>query len=495
MQSRAEFFHVITDEAVLGEMPQDDKDVAQEEAKKRKLEGWVFTLSPPSYIVVMKYCTDRSVRQIFFQANCTAATSGKHDNRPLILRLLKLRKETATLLGYRTYADYVLADRMARNPQTALKLLRSFGKRCRAKARVQLAQVRAYAKLKDLQWWDLSFYGRQMREEYFKLSDHVLQQYFPLESIVQGAFDVASALFGLTFTPLHLPDAAMHAYEVIREGKRIGYFVLDPYARQQKRDGAWCDSLRVPIVVSGPNREYPVALNVSNAPHPAGSKPSLLRHMDVQTIFHEFGHALHLLLSDTPYRNIHSFQTEWDFVELPSQLYENWCWEEKVLRRSAKQYKTSEPIPKKYITQLRKSRQFLQAIGSLTQVEFAMLDMALHTSTPPKTVKQLDRFCARVTSKYSLLANGASAQRYASFHHLFGGGYAAGYYSYLWADILQADVFSQFAAKGIFDKKLGEKLRKEILAAGTSRPGAASFRAFMGRGPKPTALLRQLGLL
>ncbi len=492
-QARRAYWKRVTDRALLGEMPEHDIAMAAEEAKTRKVKGWVFTLAYPSYSAVQRYCTDRTVREALYRAHVSVASSGTRDNRPLIVKILQRRQEKARLLGYRRYADYAIDDRMAGTVATARGTIDAFLRRCRTRAKQEVRELKAHSGIKDFQWWDLGYAARRLREERYSVNERELMEYFPMEKMIEGSFDMASTLFGLSFKELKAHSRDVREYAVWRGGKRIGYLYLDLDERPAKRAGAWSACVTDPI--RAPGRDAPgVVINVGGFGRAAKGKPRLLKHGEVVTLFHEFGHAVHALLAETPERNLHGMHVEWDFVELPSQLFENWCWERDALRRYAHHYRTGKPIPDSLQERMLKSRVFLQAMNGLSQGEFSTLDMVLHTVRPPRSVRELDALCAKVSQRISVLPTLNDGKRHADFHHIFSGGYAAAYYSYLWAEILEADVFERFLERGMFNRPLGEKLRKEILSVGASRPAMASFCAFMGRKPDPHALLRRMGL-
>ena len=475
-------------------MPPQDVAAAAAEAKKRKVKGWVFTLSPPSYAAILRFCSDRRVRRKFFLANTAIATRGALDNRPVILRILRLRQERAKLLGFKRYADLALADRMAGSVREVEKLLDAFVPKARTRARRDIRELTRFAGIGRLEWWDLSYVGEQYRKDAFRLDERKLKSYFSAERMIDGMFFTARRLFGVTFRKM--PDASpdVRRYEARLEGKRIGYLLLDLFARPTKRGGAWSASLRESVYRSGTLSTHPVAINVASFGRAHGKTPALLQHIEAVTLFHEFGHALHSLLTRVPHRNLDANRVEWDFIELPSQLMENWCWEEQPLRRFARHVTSGLPLPDETLRQLRRSRQFLQGFQGHSQAEFATLDMMLHTRRPPRTVRELDALCANVARRFAVLPVPPGYRRYASFMHVFAGGYAAGYYGYLWAEALEADAFERFEKSGLFDRRLGERYRREILAAGATRPGMESFAAFMGRKPDPQALFRKRGL-
>lgn len=491
LDSRKEFsHHFITDES-FGEMPESDRNVAQEEAKQRKKEGWVFTLSPPSYQAIMQYCTDRDVRKKFWEANVQVASSGEYSNKKIIVDILSLRKEKAKLLGFDTYADYVLEQRMAESPNQVLSLLNNFAEKAKEKAKSEWGIIQNFSGLSDLSHWDAAFYSEKLKKEKFHIDNNELRKYFPLQQVIEGLFQTANILFGLTFhkQEAKLYDDSVLAHDVFLGEKKIAYFVFDLFARPEKRGGAWCNDLR-----HGRKKLLPIVVNVSNFSKGTKTSPPLLAHYDVQTMFHEFGHGLHVMLSSNGFANTNGFHTEWDFVELPSQLFENWTWEKEGLDLFAKHFESGAPLSEETIVSLNKSRKFLKGLFVLRQNEFGFLDFLLHTQEPPKSVEELDARTLEIANTYSILKKPDYYNMYTSFGHIFGGGYAAGYYSYLWAEILEADVFTRFQKEGVLNPKIGKEYMEKILGQGAKKSGAEIFKDFMGREPKPDALLEKLGM-
>jgi oligopeptidase A len=493
VESRKKFFrHFETDEH-LREMPPQSLDAARAEAKARKLPGWVFTLSPPSLSAVLTYCSDRKTRRDFALANASVATDGPTDNRPLILEILRLRREKARMLGKKTFVEYALQDRMARTPAEIKAFLKSYAVACKRKAAREVKELQAFSGLKKLERWDMSYEGEKLQKKRYAIDDRELREYFPLEQVLDGMFAVAKKLYDVRLRrvrpPLHAKD--IRAFEVSRGTRKIGYFLLDLYAKPQKRSGAWAACLRSP---DASRSQLPILINVINAQAPVGRSPVLLRHDDVQTIFHEFGHALHVLLSSSPYGNLYGFLCEWDFMELPSQIMENWCWEPQALTLYARHAKTGKPLPDPLLRSLRRSREFLAGYFGLAHTMHSFLDLALHLDEPPETPAALDTLCRRIYESYAVLPVHKESRMHAAFSHLFAGGYAAGYYSYVWAEILEADIFARIKRDGMLSRKAGEAFRKGILAQGTLKPGAELFRAYMGRDPSITPLLRKHGL-
>jgi len=495
IDSKQKFFHQFDEKDSIKEMPQQDLEMAKNEAKRRNLEGWVFTLSPPSIMAIMKYCSDRNVRKKFYENLIQVATKGKDDNQPLAMKILKLRKEKAKLLGKKNYAEYVLQDRMADSIEEVEKMLNEFAKRARVKGKKDLEELKFFANLDDLQPWDVAFYSNKLKCEKFKIDEKELKKYFPLKKVINGMFEIAKKLYGLEFQQLSVESyhEDVISYKVLRDGNLIAYFIVDLFARPEKRPGAWCNILRSGRR-SKEGRQTPIVINVSNFGKSDGEIPTLLSHIEVITMFHEFGHGIHMMLSENNYANTGSMSVEWDFVELPSQLMENWCWEKASLDLFAEHYESKKPLPNEIVNSLNESQTFMSGFNLLRQNEFGFLDMELHKHSPFDSIEKMNEFCLEISRKYSLLDIPNYYRMYASFSHIFAGGYAAGYYSYLWAEILEADVFERFKKEGLFNSKLGEDFRVMVLAAGASRTGKELFQNFMGRAPDLNALLKKKGM-
>ncbi len=493
LDDRKRFFWHCTDTRVLGEMPEEDIAMAKAEAKQRKKSGMVFTLSPPSYLAIMKYCSDSTIRKKFWLANARIASRGRFDNRPIILEMLRLRAEKATIMGKTNYADYVLTQRMAPDTATVLETLDAFAAKALPKAESELAELQSFAGKKHLKLWDTAYYAEQLLHQTFTIDEKRLRPYFELEAVLQGMFTICGRLFDLSFSELKVPSYApdVRTFAVFCGKRQIAYYILDPYARPSKRGGAWCNDLRARRQTRGKTR-LPIAINVTNF---AKHDPCLLTHRDVETLFHEFGHALHLILGETKYANLSGFHTEWDFVELPSQLLENWTWEGESLALFAKHYRTDKPLPAEMIDKLQASRTFLKGLFLLRQNEFGFLDFLLHIESPPADIAELEARTLAIANRYSVIPKPKSYRMYASFSHIFGGGYAAGYYSYLWAEILEAEVFALFRKHGVLDPKTGQRYREKILARGASRDGLDLFIDLVGHPPSPDALLTKLGIV
>lgn len=494
---KKEFFYHLESQTALSEMPKEDISSAEKEAKNRKLKGFVFTLSPPSYMAIMKYCSDTKIRKIFYEKYHSIASSGKYDNRPLVLKILKLRKEKAAILGYKNYSDYVLKMRMAKDLKEVKDVLDSFVKKARKKAKNDLFELENYSEKKDIQPSDVSYYSEKLMKEKFEIDQELLKQYFPLDSVLDGLFGIVSKLYGVSLKKISVSSyhKDVLCFEVCKSQKRVAYYLLDMYARTEKRPGAWCDCLRSPLIKKTPQGQIPIVLNVGNFAKPSKkSDPVLLNHMELQTLFHEFGHALHVMLSNASYENLNGFHTEWDFVELPSQILENWTWHPDALKLYAKESKTGKTLPSVLLKKLLESRKFMSGMRMLRQNEFGFLDLILHSSAPPKTLKELDEKCLKIAQKYSLLEKKKNYKMYCSFSHIFSGGYASGYYSYLWAEILESDAFSVFEKEGILKPSVGKHFEECILSAGAQKKASELFKDFLGRKANAKALEEKYGL-
>lgn len=498
VESRKVFFHQFTKESELGEMPAQDKEAAAAEAKSRGMDGWVFTLSPPSRTAVMRYVPDRDVRFRFLEEAMKVGISAPLDNRPLILEILSLRREKSVLLGFQDYSEYVLQTRMAPDATAVHAMLASLRGPYLAKAEADMKELKEFAGTDDVQMWDVGYYANKLSQQKFKIDEAQLQNYFELEATIGGLFKVARTLFGIEMTRMDVPAYGddIRAYEVRRKGALIGYFTLDLFARPSKRAGAWCGSLRGGRDLPEGGRQIPIVTNTCNFPKAQEGKPTLLSHYDAETLFHEFGHALHGLLGEHTYPNVEYVYVEWDFIELPSQLLENWCWDKAGLSLFAKHVQTGETIPEWMLEALDRKQSFLTGYQGIQQLEYASLDLELHTMPElPKDAEALDAYCLAHEKTWQVLPVPDFYRMHAAFSHIFEGEYAVGYYSYTWAEMLEADVFERFEAEGILSGDLGERYRTEILSPGAMRPGLEMYRAFMGRDVDPKALLRKKAMV
>jgi oligopeptidase A len=493
---------LIEDERRLAGIPQDVRDAARQADGK----GWKFTLHMPSYLPVMQYAEDRALREAMYRASATRASEfGKPelDNSPLIARILPLRRELARLLGYSSYAELSLVPKMADSPDQVLAFLEDLARRARPHAERDLIELRDFARerlgLAALESWDLAFVSERLRQQRYAFSDQEVKQYFPEDAVLAGLFRLVETLYGVRIAPAGAPlwHAEARFFEV-RDARAalVGQFYIDLYARDTKRGGAWMDDA-ISRRRLGAAVQTPVAHVVCNFSRPAGAKPALFTHDEVLTLFHEFGHGLHHLLTQVEDLGVSGINgVEWDAVELPSQFMENFCWEWDVLRHLTRDVDTGEPLPRALFDKMLAAKNFQSGLGMLRQIEFAVFDMRLHWDFDPAMPAGLLDLLREVRAKIAVVVPPEWNRFPNSFSHIFAGGYAAGYYSYKWAEVLSADAYSAFEeAREILDAQTGARFRDEVLAVGGSRPAAETFRAFRGREPSVDALLRHNGMI
>ena len=497
----------LSDEAQLAGLPESAKALARQTARQRGLDGWLLTLELPSYLPVLNYADDRELRRTLYDAYCTRASdqgpnAGQWDNGAVMERILALRHEVAQLLGFHDYSDYSLATKMADSPDQVLAFLDDLARRAQPQAQRELDELRRFAHdrfgMDDLQAWDIGYYSEKLRQHRHRLSQEELRPYFPITRVLPGLFAVAERLFGIAIHPLD-PIEVWHpevrAYEIVDgAGAQRGRFYLDLYARSHKRGGAWMDGCLPRRVLGGVTR-LPVAYLICNFAPPVGDEPALLTHNEVQTLFHEFGHGLHHLLTlidYLPVTGIHG--VEWDAVELPSQFLENWCWSREALNLLAGHYQTGAPLPEELYQRMLAAKHFQAGILMARQLEFALFDFRLHHDYDPARGGRVREVLDAVRQQVAVILPPAYNRFANAFTHIFAGGYAAGYYSYKWAEVLSADAFSAFEESGIFDAATGTRFRENILEVGGSRPALASFVAFRGREPRIEPLLRLSGI-
>lgn len=497
----------ITDVQELEGLPESALEMAAQTAQQRGLEGWVITLQFPSYIAVMTYATNRQLREEVYQAYTTRASelgvNPEWDNTQVMQTILQLRREEAQLLGYDTYADLSLATKMAEKPQAVLTFLDDLAQRSKPFAEQEFAEVQAFARehygLEQVQVWDVPYISEKIKQARFDFSEEDLKPYFPVDRVIDGLFSLVQQLFGIQIqqvtdgVDLWHPDVRFyHVYD--QQGQLQAKFYLDLYARQHKRGGAWmsdfCGRFQRPEGL-----QIPVAFMTCNSTAPVGNKPALFTHDEVVTLFHEFGHGLHHMLTQVDYPDIAGINgVEWDAVELPSQFMENWCWERSVLDRISGHWQTGEAIPDALYQKMQAARHFQTAMATVRQLEFAIFDMRLHLDKHAAEAGRAQALLNEVRQQVAVVPYPAFNRMANTFTHVFAGGYAAGYYSYKWAEVLSADAFARFEEEGLFDAGVGEAFLKEVLQVGGSRPAMESFVAFRGRKPQVDALLRHSGL-
>lgn len=498
-----EYELVIEKKEDLAGLPDDVAEAAALTAKEKGKEGkWVFTLQYPSVIPFLTYAKNRELRKELFIANSTKGFHGDAtDNQEIVKKIAKLRYEKAKLLGYESHAHFVLEERMASNPKTVMTFIDNIVNHATPAAVKETEELKEYAKksdgITDYAKWDNMYYAEKLKNEKFQISDEMLRPYFKLEKVIDGVFQVANKLYGLSFKlrndiPVYHQD--VKTYEVVDEkNNHVAVFYADFHPRAGKRNGAWMTSFRGQKIENGVNVRPHIAI-VCNFTKPTPTKPSLLGFDEVTTLFHEFGHALHGMLANTQYESLSGTNVYWDFVELPSQILENWAYEKECLDLFAEHYETGEKIPADLIKKIKDSSSFLEGRATLRQLSFASVDMAWH-SADPSAITDIEKFESGITSKMDFLPSVKGTSISTAFSHIFAGGYSAGYYSYKWAEVLDADAFEFFKQKGIFNREVANKFKENVLSRGGSVHPMNLYVAFRGQEPNPDALLRRAGLL
>ncbi|MDT0686311.1 M3 family metallopeptidase [Autumnicola psychrophila] len=492
----------ITNEEDLKGLPDSFKEEAKSVAADKEKEGWIFTLQYPSYIPFMKYVENRELRKKMALA---FGSKGFHndelDNQENVLKIAKLRHRRANLLGFKTHAHFVLEQRMAETPDKVNNFLDQILEKAKPAAEREFSELENFAKKLDgidqLQKWDAAFYGEKLKQELFDLNDEKLKPYFELESVIQGVFLVSNKLYGLNFTEVfdvdkYHPD--VKTYQVTDEqNKDIALLYADFHPREGKRGGAWMTGYKPQYIQNGKNERPHISI-VCNFTKPSKKDPSLLTFNEVTTLFHEFGHALHGMLANTTYPSISGANVYWDFVELPSQVLENWCYEKEALQLFAKHYKTGETIPMELVEKIKESANFHEGMATVRQLSFGMLDLSWHGIDPTNisNVKAHEDEAFEPTKLYPDVDKNCMST---SFSHIFQGGYSAGYYSYKWAEVLDADTFEYFQEQGIFSREVANKFRENILSQGGTEHPMTLYKRFRGKEPQPEALLKRAGLL
>jgi len=496
----------ITDENLLAGLPNSIKGLAQQNAQQEQLPGWLFTLDLPCYLPVMNYADNRELRQEMYEAFVTRASdqgvnAGKWDNSAIIQEILALRHELATLLEFNNYAEFSLYTKMADSPKQVIDFLLDLAKRARPYAEKDLQELHTFAKqqfgVENLAMWDIPYYSEKLRQHDYDISQEMLRPYFPLPKVLSGLFEVIKRLFGMSIQAHPNVDVwheDVQFFDICDStGALRGQFYLDLYARKGKRGGAWMDEC-VTRKKTVEGVQIPVAYLVCNFTPPVDKQPSLLTHHEVTTLFHEFGHGLHHLLTQVDYAPVAGINgVLWDAVELPSQILENWCWEKQALDEMAAHYETAEPLPESLFAKMTAAKNFQSGLFLLRQLEFAIFDLRVHAEYYPNM--DVQALLDQVRQQIAVLIPPSFNRFQHSFTHIFAGGYAAGYYSYKWAEVLAADAFAKFEENGIFDQKTGQAFLHCILEQGGSRHPMELFVAFRGREPQIDALLRHCGMV
>ena len=493
---------LLTGEKDLEGLPEGEKEAARQLAVSRGKTGWLITLDYPSYLPFMKYAKNRELRK---QLSIAFGSKGFHgdelDNSENVLQIAKLRHERALLLGFESHAHYVLEERMAERPERVYEFLNELLEKAKPAAEREFRELQDFAAeldgISSLEKWDTAYYSEKLKQKLFNLDDELLKPYFKLEQVVAGVFKVAEKLFGLHFREVHNVEKyheEVKTFEVHdTEGNFISLFYADFHPRAGKRDGAWMTSYRSQYRL-GQEQIRPHISNVCNFTRPSGEKPSLLTFNELTTLFHEFGHALHGMLANTTYPSLSGTSVYWDFVELPSQIMENWCYEKEALELFALHYKTGELIPMELVTRIRESASFQEGMATLRQLSFGFLDMAWH-GADPMNIKHVKEHELKAFEGTQLFPDHPDTCMSTAFSHIFQGGYASGYYSYKWAEVLDADAFAFFKEHGIFNREIADKFKEHILSKGGTEHPMVLYKRFRGAEPKIEPLLERAGLL
>ncbi|PLR35920.1 oligopeptidase A [Chimaeribacter californicus] len=499
---------LITDANDLAGMPESALAAAQALAQSKEQEGYLLTLDIPSYLPVMTYCDNQALREEMYRAYGTRASdqgpnAGKWDNSAVMAEELALRHELAQLLGFASFAEKSLATKMAESPQQVLDFLHDLAKRARPQGEQELAQLRAFAKehygVDTLEAWDLSYYGEKQKQHLFSISDEQLRPYFPEQRVLGGLFEVVKRIYGITAKERHDVDTwhpEVRFFDLFDEsGELRGSFYLDLYAREHKRGGAWMDDCAGSLRKADGELQKPVAYLTCNFNRPIGDKPALFTHNEVTTLFHEFGHGLHHMLTKIDTAGVAGISgVPWDAVELPSQFMENWCWEPEALAFISGHYQTGEPLPQEMLDKLLAAKNYQAALFILRQLEFGLFDFRMHAEYDPAKGAEILQTLAEVKKQVAVVPSPSWGRFPHAFSHIFAGGYAAGYYSYLWAEVLSADAYSRFEEEGIFNRETGQSFLDNILTRGGSEEPMTLFKRFRGREPQLDAMLRHYGI-
>ncbi|WP_241574293.1 oligopeptidase A [Rosenbergiella nectarea] len=499
---------LITEESELAGMPESALAAAKAQAEAKQQQGWLLTLDIPSYLPVMTYCDNQALREEMYRAYSTRASdqgpnAGKWDNGPLIEEELALRHEIAQLLGFGSFAEKSLATKMAESTDQVIGFLNDLADRAQPQGQRELAQLREFAQqhygVSDLQPWDITWYAEKQKQHLYTISDEQLRPYFPEQRALSGLFEVIRRVYGLRAAERH--DVEVWHPEVrffdLFDGddQLVGSFYLDLYAREHKRGGAWMDDCVGRMKKADGSLQKPVAYLTCNFNRPVGDKPALFTHDEVVTLFHEFGHGLHHMLTQIDTAGVSGINgVPWDAVELPSQFMENWCWEPEALAFISGHYETGEPLPQALLEKMLAAKNYNAAMFILRQLEFGLFDFRLHAEYQPEKGARVLDILQDVKKKVAVMPSPSWGRFPHAFSHIFAGGYAAGYYSYLWADVLAADAWSRFEEEGIFNRETGQSFLDNVLSRGGSEAPMALFKRFRGREPQIDAMLKQYGI-
>lgn len=493
---------LIENEEDLEGLPEGFIEMAKAAADEKELNGWLITLSYPSYVPFMKFSKKRALREKLYRAfSARGFQDNENNNTKIIQSIVKLRYDRAQLLGYESHAHYILEERMAESPKKVFEFLEQLSIKAKPAAEREFKSLSEYAAkdgIDQLQKWDAAYYSEKLKKEKFELDDEVLKPYFELDRVIDGVFKVAQKLYGLEFkanNQVEVYHPEVKTYDVIDDhGKEVALFYADFHPRAGKRDGAWMTSYKSQYKTKSENIRPHVSI-VCNFTKPTASKPSLLTFNEVTTLFHEFGHALHGMLANTQYKSLSGTSVSWDFVELPSQILENWCYEKEALELFAKHYQSDELIPLTLVKKIKEASNFMEGLATMRQLSFGLLDMKWHSTNPnelPTSIEEVEASVFELTDLYPQVDKSCMST---AFSHIFQGGYSAGYYSYKWAEVLDADAFAFFKEKGIFDKEVASLFKEQILSKGGTAKPMELYRNFRGKEPSIEALLKRSGLL
>lgn len=494
---------LLTNEEDLAGLPDGAKEAAKLLAQQKEKEGWLITLDYPSYIPFMTYAENRELRkQLSIAMGKKGFQQNEFNNEQIVLDIVNLRHKRANILGYKTHAHFVLEERMAETPNKVLDFLNELLEKAKPAAKKEFENLENYAKKLDgidqLQKWDSAFYSEKLKKELFSLDQELLKPYFKLENVIDGVFEISSKLFDLQFEEIDTIDKYhedVKTYSVTNnKGEFISYFYADFHPRPGKRNGAWMTSYKSQQIKNEVNERPQVSI-VCNFTKPTETKPSLLTFNEVTTLFHEFGHALHGMLANTTYGSLSGTSVSWDFVELPSQVLENWCYEKEALELFAKHYETGEVIPMEYVQKIKESASFHEGMQTLRQLSFGLLDMSWHGGQSPQSITSVKEFELEAFKNTKLYPDVSENCMSTAFSHIFQGGYSAGYYSYKWAEVLDADAFEYFKEEGIFNKEVADKFKNNVLSKGGTEKPMDLYKRFRGKKPNSDALLKRAGLL
>ncbi len=493
VDDEATFEYIIENFEVIKDLPEDILNNAKKAAEEKNKSGYLFDADPSSYVAILKYCSDANIRKDFEKIQNSFASKWKFDNREIILNILKNKKQKAEILWYKNYAQMSLNSKMADSPEQVFELIQGISKTAKTKAIEEREELKKYFNLTEINSYDMGFYSRKYKEEKYNLDEKELKKYFKYENVLEYLHTFVKQFLGIEMREISASvySKSVKTYEVYRNGEKIAYYLLDAFYSKEKRGWAWADNLREKSNFWGIEK-LPMVINCCNF---LQTDETLLSIRDVETLFHEFGHAIHEMISQSPLSELSGFNVEWDFVELPSQLLENWVGNNKSLIKLAKHYQTGETLPDSVMKTLDELDTYMSANGVLGQNTYALLDMHLYSEEVPENMQELDKKTLDIVNKYWITKRWEDYKMYCSFSHIFGWGYSAGYYSYMWAEILEADVFDAIEQQGMFDPKVGQKLVDTLIGQWTRKPAAELFKDFMGREVSNQAFMKRKGLV